>query len=148
MLVGKALVYHALQDPRDSLTAEELALMDEEISNLRKEIAAAKNEEKALKGQLNALNATMSTSELKSDIGTLEKEKAELAERLSGLQAGTTEAISAEEKAEVDKSWKLWNYRAGARKKACLELWGTVCENLPEGKTKMELWVRQLLVIR
>ena len=139
--IGKAFVYHALQDPKDSLSAEELALMDKEISTLRSEIAAFKNEEKALKAQLNTLNAAISIPELRTCIDALHVEIGELSDRLSALRTGQTKAISAEEKTEVDKSWKLWSYKANTRKKGCMELWGAICENLPEGKTKHELWV-------
>ena len=115
--------------------------MDKEISTLRDEVSAAKNEEKALRAQLSTLNATFSTPELKGNMASLQKEAGELSGRLIALKEGKTQAVSAEEKAEVDKSWKLWNYKASARKKACMELWGVVCENLPEGKTKQDLWV-------
>ena len=136
-------MYHALQDPKNSLSPEELAALDSEIQTLRNEIAAAKSEEKALKAELSTLNATVSTTELRASAAALEEEKAELVERLAGLKAGTTKAVSAEERAEAERSWKLWGYRASARKKACLELWGMVCEGLPDSKTGEELWVRE-----
>ena len=115
--------------------------MDQEITTLRNDIAAFKNEEKALKTQLSTLNATVSIPELRVSVEALKREVEELSGRLKALEAGQTKSISAEEKAEVDKSWKLWTYKANTRKKGCMDLWGAICENLPEGKTKQDLWV-------
>jgi 26S proteasome regulatory subunit, ATPase 3, interacting protein len=137
---GKQSVYHVIQDPKDNLTPEELSSVDKDIELLRTEISEMKTREKTLNTELNALNAIASISELKSDIVALSEEKVQLEQRLTSLQSGTSKTVSAEEKAEVDKSLKLWIYKEKLRKKACMELWGTLYENLPEGKTKEEFW--------
>ena len=116
--------------------------MDEEISELKKEVTTLKSEEKALRSQLSALNTTVSLPNLRASVVALGQETQELREKLSALTSGAVRVVSAEERAEVEKSSKLWGYRAKARKKACLELWSMICENLPDGK--QNLWVSTL----
>jgi len=115
--------------------------MDQQIATLREEIATAKSEEKMLKAQLITMNATMSTNELQAGISGYEAEQQGLLARLGPLRSGNVKPVSAEEKAAVDKDWRLWNYRSNIRKKICMEVWGHLTEELPEGKTREELWV-------
>lgn len=140
-MTGKQIVYHALQDPTDAASPEEIAVMDQQIATLREAIATTKGEEKNLKAQLTTLNATMSTQDLESRIAGLEAEQKALLARLGPLRSGNVKPVSAEEKAAADKDWKLWTYRANVRKKICMELWAHLTEEMPEGKTKEELWV-------
>ena len=115
--------------------------MDRQIATLREEIATAKGEEKMLKVQLITLNATMSTQDLQSGISGIEAERKGLLARLGPLRSGDVKPVSAMEKAAADKDWKLWRSRANVRKKICMEVWAHLTEELPEGKTKEELWV-------
>ena len=140
-ITGKQTVYHALQDPADAATPEEIAALDQQISTVREEIATAKGEEKMLKAQLITLNATMSTQDLQARLAGLEAEQKALLARLGPLRSGNVKPVSAEEKAVADKEWKLWTSRANVRKKICMEVWAHLTEELPEGKTKEELWV-------
>ena len=62
---GKQWVYHAVQDPDDALSLDDLAAMDKEIATLRDSIITAKANEKLLRANLIAVNATLSTEELR-----------------------------------------------------------------------------------
>ena len=115
--------------------------MNGAIESLKEDITSAKNEEKALKARLATLGTVMSMEDLQKNIQSLESEREELLSRLAPLRAGTAKPISAQEKETVDRDWKMWSSRAKTRKKICLELWNMLTEELPEGKTKEELWV-------
>ena len=137
------MVYHALQDPNDAMSLEDLAAMDAEIATLRKTIATAKANEKLLRANLASVNATMSTDELRANVKLLEHDKKEILGRLGPLRAGNMKPVSPEEKEKVDKELSLWERTAGKRKKICLELWAMCTEQMEEGKTREELWVRR-----
>lgn len=138
---GKQIVYFAIQNPNDNITLDDLAAMDQEITSLHEAIATAKVEEKALKAQLVSLQATMSTQDLRGGLAALETEKQEVLARLGPLRAGIVRPVPPKERAAVDQAWKVWNQQANIRKKICLEVWACVTEEMPEGKTKEELWV-------
>ena len=116
--------------------------MDKEITDLRETISAAKVEERILKANLVTLSATMSTQDLRAGVLFLEGEKANILNRLGPLRAGNIKPVLPDEKAEVDQAWKTWSRHAAGRKKICMNLWELVTEELPEGKTKEDLWVR------
>ncbi|MCJ1382199.1 hypothetical protein MMC17_005311 [Xylographa soralifera] len=137
---GKQIVYHALQDPNDAASPEVIAAMDREIAHLREEIATARGEERILKANLTALNATMSTQDIRASLVALGAQKKEILSRLNPLRSGSVKPVSPQEKAEVDQTWRLWSSRADTRKKICMEVWAVVTEEVPEGKTKEELW--------
>ena len=115
--------------------------MDREITGLREEIATAKGEERILKAHLIALNATMSTQDLQAGLIALDAQKKDILSRLHPLRSGSVKPVSAYEKAEADQAWRLWDSRAKTRKKICMEVWALVTEEIPEEKTKEELWV-------
>ncbi|MCJ1285068.1 hypothetical protein MMC26_004406 [Xylographa opegraphella] len=140
---GKQIVYHALQNPKDTASLEDIAAMDREITQLREEIAIAIGEERILKANLIALNATMSTEDIRANLVALEAQKKDILSRLNPLRSGSVKLVSPQVKAEVDQAWKLWNSRANTRKKICMELWAVLTEEMPEGKTKEELWVQK-----
>ena len=118
--------------------------MDEEIANLREQITAMKSEEKILKSNLAGLKATTSTQDLRSNLITIEREKDEMFHRLKLLRVGDVKPVSPQEKAELDKAWKEWSRNVASRKKICMDVWDYITEELPEGKTKEELWVSNL----
>lgn len=138
---GKQTVYHALQDPKDAISSEELVAMDKQIQELRESIATAKVNEKSLKASLIAVNATMSIGDFRTSVIALESEKKELLARLDPLRAGTIKPVSTEEKYEVEKAWKEWSRKATVRRKICMELWDFCTEEMQEGKTREDLWV-------
>jgi len=139
--LGKQLVYHAVQDPADAMSLEDLAAMDKEIATLRDTIATSKANEKLLRANLISVNATMSTDELRNSVILLEHDKKELLRRLGSLRSGNVKPVLPEEKEAVDREWTQWSRKAAVRKKICLELWEICTEEVPEGKTKEELWV-------
>lgn len=139
--LGKQTVYHALQDPKDAASLDDLAAMDKDIHNLREIITNARAQEKILRANLIAANATISADDLRAHVVTLESEKQEALDRLSPLRAGTFMPVSAQEQDEVEKAWKEWARKANSRKKICLELWGFCTEEMEEGQVKQDLWV-------
>ncbi|KAL9100933.1 MAG: hypothetical protein Q9163_003748 [Psora crenata] len=137
---GKQLVYHAIQDPNDTLCLDDLAAMDREISSLRGEIATLKSNDKLLRSNLAAVNATMSAPELRAKVQSLASEKSELLARLGPLRKGGIKPVKLEEKQMVDMQWAMWKREAEGRRKIALELWEMGTEVLPEGKAKEEFW--------
>ena len=135
-------MYHAVQDPHDAASMEDLAAMDKETEDLRESIATVKANEKLLRANLTAINATLSTTDLRANIAILELEKKGVLARLIPLRSGSVKPVSPEEKAEVDKTWNEWSSKANTRKKICMEVWAHCTEGLESGQTKEELWVR------
>ena len=135
------MVYHAIQDAKDVASPEELAAMEKEMEVLRDCISTARVEEKILRANLVTLHATMSLQDLRAAVGTLDMEKRELLKRLAPLRLGNVKPVSSMEKTEVDQAWKLWSNNARVRKTICMNVWGYITEELPEGKTKEDLWV-------
>ena len=138
--LGKQLIYHALQDPKDSVGAEELSAMDQEVIRLREEVNAAKIEEKALRTKLTAVNASMTIDDYRSATDVLEHDKKALTSRLEPLRAGTTKPVEPKEKEEVEREWKLWTQRANGRKKIAMELWDVITEPLSPD-ARYQIWV-------
>lgn len=135
------MVYHAIQDAADALSLEDLAAMDKEIITLRENIATARANEKLLRANLISVNATLSTEELRNSVSILEHERKEILGRLGSLRSGKVKPVLPEEKGAVDREWSQWSRKAGIRQKICLELWEFCTEEVPEGKTRSELWV-------
>lgn len=123
------------------MSLEDLAAMDKEIDTLRECIATAKSNEKLVRANLISMNATLSTEELRSSVSILEHERKEILGRLNPLRSGDVKPVMPEEKEAVDREWTQWSRKAGVRKKIFMELWEFCTEELPEGKTKRELWV-------
>lgn len=123
------------------MSLEDLAAMDKEIDTLRECIATAKSNEKLVRANLISMNATLSTEELRSSVSILEHERKEILGRLNPLRSGDVKPVMPEEKEAVDREWTQWSRKAGVRKKIFMELWEFCTEELPEGKTRGELWV-------
>ena len=138
---GKQWVYHAVQDPNDATSLEDLAAMDMEIADLHESIASAKGNEKLMRAKLVSVNATLSTEELRSRMSLLDLEKKEMVARLGPLRSGHVKPVLQEDKEAVDKAWKEWSRKASSRKKICMELWAISTEEMEPGKTREELWV-------
>lgn len=142
---GKQTVYHAIQDPKDAISGDGLVAMDKQIQELRENIAMSKANEKSLRANLIAANATMSIGDLRTSVIALESEKKELLAHLGPLRAGTVKPVSTEEKDEVEKAWREWSRKASVRRKICMELWDFCTEEMQEGQTREDLWVRRVL---
>lgn len=140
---GKQIVYHAIQDPNDAASLVNLASMDQEIADLRETVSTTKAKERLLRANLISVNATLSTEELRSNVTLLELEKKEILGRLGPLRSGNVKPVVPEEKEAVERAWKEWSRKAKVRKKICIELWEMCTEEVEEGKTKEELWVRR-----
>jgi 26S proteasome regulatory subunit (ATPase 3-interacting protein) len=138
------MVYHALQDPKDAASMDDLAALDRDIHELQEKVATARAQEKLLRANLMAVHATVSAEDLRANVITLESEKQEALCRLDSLRAGTVKPVSAQEQDEVEKAWKGWVKKANSRKKICMELWDFCTEEMEEGQTKQDLWVRSL----
>lgn len=133
-------MYHAVQDPDDAMSLEDLAAMDKEIADVRETIATAKANEKLMRANLISVNATLSTEELGSNVSLLELEKNEMVARLGALRSGNVKPVLPEEKEMVDRAWREWSRKASSRKKICMELWAVSTEEMEPGKRKEELW--------
>ena len=90
------------------------------------------------------MNATLSTSELYSAVQYLEADKAEVLTRLAPLRKGDMKPVSAEEKAAAERLHAFWMRKSASRKKIASELWSLATAEMPEGKSKDELWVGHL----
>lgn len=133
-------MYHALQDPNNAVSLDDLAAMDKQIHDLHEAIATAKANEKLLRANLIAVNAAQSTDDLRASVITLESEKKEILARLGPLRSGTVTPVSTADKDEVDNAWKVWSRTAGVRKRIGLELWALCTEEM-KAQAKEDLWV-------
>ena len=140
-VLGKQIVYHAIQDPNDALCLDDLAVMDKEITSLRDEIATLRSNEKLLRSNLASVNATMSTAELRFHVQSLLSEKAEVMARLDPLRKGDVKPVSAAEKEAINNEWTMWKRKSDMRKKMAMELWAMGTEVVPEDKSKEDIWV-------
>ncbi|KAF2499948.1 TBPIP-domain-containing protein [Lophium mytilinum] len=134
---GKQIVYHCIQSADDTVTPEHLAEIDATISTLRTETTAATATAKTLRAALASLNTTLSTSDLRSSIATLEAETAEIETRLGALRAGKVRPVKKEDKEEVEREFKLWKGVAGRRANIAKEMWKTV-EEVGQGMSAEE----------
>ncbi|KAL2356138.1 Tat binding protein 1-interacting protein-domain-containing protein [Cryomyces antarcticus] len=137
----KQIVYHAIQNPSDAATPEDLAATDASIARLRDSTTTLRTTEKALRASLAAMNATLSTSDLRVAVQALEAEKEATLARLLSLRSGSIKPVSAEERAGVEKEWKTWEKREKVRAAIGREMWGMVCEALPRGVVQSEVKV-------
>ncbi|CAI7668082.1 unnamed protein product [Penicillium bialowiezense] len=137
---GKQTVYHALQDPSDSITPSAAAALKLEIDNLESQLPTLKAEEKRARAALASLKATPRISELRHDISRLEEEESAIRTRLARHHGEDPIALSPAEREKLESEWKQWQRHASVRRRICRELWGQCSEVLPEGMTAAELW--------
>ncbi|KAK2784091.1 hypothetical protein FQN53_008807 [Emmonsiellopsis sp. PD_33] len=140
---GKQIVYHAIQDPIDEATPDQLVSLDAEITALRDQIASTKTAEKTLRAELAAFSARVSTADLRRGVMELAKEREQLLGRLAPLRDGSVKGrkVSAEEQARVDGEWGRWRRVVAVRKRVCREVWERCSEVLPEGmKRRGGVW--------
>ncbi|KAI9703988.1 MAG: hypothetical protein M1820_005770, partial [Bogoriella megaspora] len=136
---GKQIIYHAIQDPSDAATAEELAALDAQTESFRSSTAALRAEEKTLRSAVTSLSTTVSTSELCSCISNLEAQKQEMSARLEMLKGGTVKPVSQEAREKIETDVRMWEKIERNRRKIRKELWSIVREGLPEGMAEDEL---------
>ncbi|KAF8537099.1 homologous-pairing protein-like protein 2 [Trichophaea hybrida] len=142
---GKQVVYHVIQDPKDSVSEEELKAMDEEIEALRQEATALKSQFKDIQASLNSLKSTPSISSLNDSVAILDPEVQELEEALATLQSGATKPVDPVQKAAAEVEYKRIEKAYLKRQKQFKEFWAVVCD-MNEGDPT-ELWVGSRFII-
>ncbi|KAF8250072.1 hypothetical protein K440DRAFT_640242 [Wilcoxina mikolae CBS 423.85] len=137
---GKQVVYHVIQDPKESVSEEELKAMDEEIEDaaLRQEATALKAQFKDIQASLSSLKSTPSISSLNDSVAILDPEVRELEEALATLQAGATKPVDPVQKAAAEVEYKRIEKVYLKRQKQFKEFWAVVCD-MNEGDPA-ELW--------
>lgn len=140
--IGKQSVYHAIQDPVEDLSPEQITKLNEEIETLRSNLASVKGRERELRSEISVLNAHVSTTDLQDIIAKLETERNEVLARLVPMRENSASAriVSVDEKAGIEHNWLIWKKMLLRRKKICREMWERCTEVLPEGTTKEEMW--------
>ncbi|TKA42583.1 hypothetical protein B0A54_07425 [Friedmanniomyces endolithicus] len=115
---------------------ESLQQIDAKTTRLRDETTALKAEEKELQKALRGGGASqISLSDLKASIAALERDKAEMAARLSALTSGDLKPVSVEEREKICAEHRMWQRAAAARKRIRGELWGVI-----KGVVEKEKW--------
>lgn len=142
-MLGKQIVYHAIQEPIEDVTPEKLAAMDQEIETLKTGIKDSKAQEKQIRSEITTLGTKIPTAELRLQVFKLEEEKKTLVNLLTPLREKSVQkrTVSSEELARSDEEWKTWQKHLIVRRKICRELWERCTEVLPEGaRSREELW--------
>ncbi|KAJ5537946.1 hypothetical protein N7494_007425 [Penicillium frequentans] len=137
---GKQVVYHALQDPSQSVILEVIATRIREIEKLQEELTTIKTNEKKARATLSTFEAKPRLSDLRQDIQQLEIERNAIQARLTSHQGDDEVSLPAEEREKLEREWKKWQRHATLRHRICRELWGKCTEVLPENMTSKELW--------
>lgn len=113
------------------------------MERVKEQIAALKAEYKSLLTTLNTLQSTATTGDLRESVHELELARKELLGRLVPLRSGNVSLLSPEEKEKIEQARRRAQRDVLVRRKIFHEFWGMFCENLPEGLTKDEVWVRR-----
>ncbi|PPJ54690.1 hypothetical protein CBER1_06013 [Cercospora berteroae] len=113
---------------------ETMQAKEAETERLRTEITSLKTEEKELRLALRAESTIITTTELKSNVEKLEKEKVELQERLAKLKSGNVKPVDPEIKAQIVAARKKWAKIVANRKKIRKELWGMILDATDKDK--------------
>ncbi|KIW02908.1 uncharacterized protein PV09_05956 [Verruconis gallopava] len=129
---GKQSVYHAIQDPEDSTTPEELAEMDAQIQKTRDETEALVVQIRSLRAELAQLNSSLSNADLQAQIAEMEAEKTDIEGRLAALRSGNAKPVSREERARVDAELKMLEKCRVAREKIVRDMWDLVSDMVPK----------------
>ncbi|KAF2685760.1 TBPIP-domain-containing protein [Lentithecium fluviatile CBS 122367] len=136
---GKQIVYHAIQNPEDSCTPEQLVQLDTTIADLRTQTTNLIATAKTLRSTLSSLNSTLSTADLVANVQALEVEKADLLGRLESLKAGKAKKVTKRERDEVERQWKNWGAVARKRQKISGSVWGVIEDVVQEKDKRAEL---------
>lgn len=138
-VLGKQIVYHAIQDPAASCTQEQLAALDTQVTDLRNQTTQLTAAAKILRSTLSSLNSELSTADLIANTQALETEKAEILGRLESLKAGKAKKVTKEERERVEKEWKMWSRTAKKREGIARLMWLIVADAVPEKEEREEL---------
>ncbi|KAH3906404.1 hypothetical protein HBH56_203210 [Parastagonospora nodorum] len=136
---GKQIVYHAIQDPSDSCTPEQLSALDTLTTDLRNKTVHLTSTAKTLRSSLSSLNSSLSTVDLVSSVHALEAEKAEILARLQSLKEGRAKKVTKEQREEVEREWKRACAVAKRRERVCGEVWGYIEDQVPDKEARGEL---------
>ncbi|KAH6637791.1 Tat binding protein 1-interacting protein-domain-containing protein [Boeremia exigua] len=134
---GKQIVYHALQNPTDAISPDQLADYDARTAALTAQTTDLHSRTKTLRTALAALSAPRA-ADLLSRVAALEREKEELGGRLEALRAGRGVQVSAEERERVGREWRAVKGVSGRRERIAREFWGMVEEGT-EGEEREAL---------
>ncbi|KAJ5116477.1 hypothetical protein N7456_000825 [Penicillium angulare] len=133
------VVYHALQDPSQSVTPEIITTVNESIEKLQHELSTIKAEEKTVRAALAAFEAKPRLSDLRQSIERLKEERNALQAKLPSFQEGAVE-MQPQEREKLEQDWKQWQRHTTLRRRMCQDLWGKCTEILPDNMTLQELW--------
>lgn len=136
-------MYHALQQPEEEASPEEIDALKKEIELLRDDIAKSKLQEREAKASLTALAAHISTARLRASVDELIAEHAVILARLGPMRQSSAEVevVTPDRQEAVDREWETWRKHANKRKKICREMWYKCTEVLPEGiNNRDEMW--------
>jgi hypothetical protein len=130
-----------LQIKEEGASPEELKQFDLKIEAVRDEVASLKSQQKELSNTLATIRCTPTAAGLRAGIESQKSEIAEMESNLFLIHAGAGETISAEEmeslRLEHSRITKILSRREAIFK----TFWGILCDNLPDGTKKEELWV-------
>ncbi|ODM18337.1 hypothetical protein SI65_06208 [Aspergillus cristatus] len=128
-------------DSSDEATTDVIANLDEKIRQLEEKLTTLKTDEKNVRAELATLRSKPLLSELRQDIGRLEKEKESILAQLDEFHGHDSSVqVSPEERAEVEREWKRWQRQVNVRRRICRDMWMKCSEVVPEGMTREELW--------
>jgi 26S proteasome regulatory subunit (ATPase 3-interacting protein) len=112
--------------------------MDTSISTLKESLPSLKLTLKYLTTKLTTLRSAPTTSELAAMVNKLREENKAKGEKLNGFRDGSVKMVTREEVERVDKEFRYWGGKRGARKNAFGNLEGV----LLEGMSREEVWER------
>lgn len=125
------------QNPEDAVSPDQLADYDSRITTLQTQTTDLQAQAKTLRSTLASLNSTLSTADLLSSLSALEHEQTDLTSRLESLRAGHAKKVSAEERENVAREWKLIKGVSARRERIAREFWAMV-EDGTEDKAALE----------
>jgi 26S proteasome regulatory subunit, ATPase 3, interacting protein len=112
--------------------------MDTSITTLKESLPSLKSALKHLTTKLSTLRSAPTTSELVSMVEKLLEENKAKGKKLSDFRDGSVEMVTREEVERVDREFRYWGQKRGARKNA----FGNLEAVLLEGMSREEVWER------
>ena len=112
--------------------------MDVSITTLKDSLPSLKSTLKLLTTKLTTLRSAPTTSELAAMVSKLREENKAKGEKLNGFKDGSVKMVTREEVERVDREFRYWGQKRGARKNAFGNLEGV----LLEGMSREEVWER------
>jgi 26S proteasome regulatory subunit (ATPase 3-interacting protein) len=112
--------------------------MDVSITTLKESLPSLKSTLKHLTTKLTTLRSAPTTSKLSTMVTKLREENKAKGEKLSGYRDGSVKMVTREEAERVDREFRCWGQKRGARKNAFGNLEGI----LLEGMSREEVWER------